>query len=787
MTVISELAIPFIDQLEEDCTVVDEAIYNGTTFCNVLAIAMSKWQKNKISSMPIVITGNALEKELLRNTVEKAQKINDGDCLFFINSIVSKFLTLGKPYDIEYPLFYIKIHDLNDDWMNNFLYTLKDIEVQNKETSDSNLFYYETKTYSCEKKKKYSSYTFGTDYIYENRIGRKKPDFSKLRFFYKENVLCIASMCPYTISGSDINKNNPMIPDMLKDIWKVIYESADFNNDNEEYIYQREKSLVSLTNYIMSFAHFMFMREAICEALRRKNIHDSEIKFYIEKQDLIYITGNELAHRLIGMLDKKLKEDNLILDCFIQQPEPTPLMGEMEYSMIPAAYSKNYYESIGADSVNIRKRSVSTVMSSIFSSMHWNVEIVSRHDKQNQDKRLHIGETYQSINSNFLAGMNKKDMLIHQCMDSKIDIGTVVPNYICKHSLASDYWTRMFRSGENEDLYKDKLLRNVIFIVTEFLKLSKGTIMHVWELELILSLLYHYQHGLDNNETFDTTHTDKHERYLLWGVKICADFKNGMYQVLFEHEDGEKYGIIDYAIDCRVLSIDGEEYLSLCNTEYVENLKKANVWTIEEENTVCEHIRFAFFFMEQNGDLVNIREMLNYLFFDDMNYLKLIEEWGKDVLLFIDKNNMEDEMSIKSFNEIYEKLPGPYFILTRADKMPNDIYVSVKNHMKDVNEKFNTDLVQDKIIVTYYLQNLWLYYTTGATLRNFDCNKFLTMIDFSQMDNMVFDDNTQVKDWLMSIASFENIHSKDKNDVKDRIKWILNHLNKYSCEIIKTI
>lgn len=113
--VISDIAIPFVDwgKTDKKCIVVDEAIYHGTTFEKVLEVAKRsiKDDNSDISGLPLVITQDALSAPNIVDSLKEGWSLIDTDkCNFFIDSIITKFFDLGKPYDIEYPLFYINLN-----------------------------------------------------------------------------------------------------------------------------------------------------------------------------------------------------------------------------------------------------------------------------------------------------------------------------------------------------------------------------------------------------------------------------------------------------------------------------------------------------------------------------------------------------------------------------------------------------------------------------------------------------------------------------------------------------
>lgn len=177
--IITELALPFENWSKyKDCILTDEAIYHGTTFSKVMTLvveAMHRWSLGK--AFPLFLTSDAMEVEGISNRLlEGCHLLASSDIPFFVDSIISKFFDLGKPYDIEYPLFYIDFKDeLSDDTIELIL---------GKLSEDQKYSYYKSSNYVRELNCYINNYTLRTDSFSENsKPGVSVPDFAKLRFF----------------------------------------------------------------------------------------------------------------------------------------------------------------------------------------------------------------------------------------------------------------------------------------------------------------------------------------------------------------------------------------------------------------------------------------------------------------------------------------------------------------------------------------------------------------------------------------------------------------------------
>lgn len=116
--------------------------------------------------------------------------------------------------------------------------------------------HFSTKTYSREMKRDYTSYTYLTDYLYRKIPESLRPELSKLRFFSKGNRLCVVSMSPYRLNEANLVEHTDVLQETLGEVWQYIYAVSQKLNtdiDNEEFRYQKRKSLVVMMNYLLSF------------------------------------------------------------------------------------------------------------------------------------------------------------------------------------------------------------------------------------------------------------------------------------------------------------------------------------------------------------------------------------------------------------------------------------------------------------------------------------------------------------------------------------------------------
>lgn len=550
--VVSEIAIPFLHLEQDDnCIVVDEAIYHGTTFSKICEMVQSPYPNLKVDALPLVVTEKALIayptlKEKLR---QPYCVINEDDINFFIDTIVMRFQDGCKPYDMEFPIMYIQVDNhFGDDIVQQITDSLKKEEQQSMSQPLSQNVY-AVDNYSRESGEFRRTYSYVFEYRFDELLDKmQKPDFCKLRFRYDANkkLLTIAIMAPYVINDLDIIKESPLFSGQLLTLWNKIYDAAfTVSTNNDEYLYQRQKSLVVVANYLLSYNAYQLLLPSLEKVLSK---YSTDIP-HLQLVDLTYLLGSSLAQTV---------QDELKAINGYYQPKPTLLAAERQTSYIPILYTDAYNSSIGFDNLNAGEN-LSAKISNLFSAMRWEVDMQSRNEAHPRYyNRLRYGESYDSLVSRF-ANVNMSPVAtrqyIHQYLDSRIDRGSVVPNYIKLDNL-SQYWTRLFRSGENEDLLKDQFLRVVLRVFSEYETQTQNRSMPRAVFNLLFALLL-------DNDSYSPLFCFKTEKAL----SACSE-------ETFMDFDGLKASLFAHAAAYDVLANETGDYLRL--NSYPRTLRYLN-------------------------------------------------------------------------------------------------------------------------------------------------------------------------------------------------------------------
>ena len=710
--VISENALPFIDVSSFDlCYVIDEAVYHGTTFKKIYNI-VSVADKTKIPlANPFVVTDEALMANLPFNDIFK---IEDNDVNFFIDTIISRFHQLGKPYDMEFPLFYVELNENAKNVLPSILDSLSEIERQRQKGKVIRPWY-STSSIAREKGVETINYTFVTDYLFDNILDMMaRPSFSKLRFHHKDNILCIMVASPYIINENDLVYDSPLFSGKLLSAWNKIISSIVSSTDcpDDNMSVQRKKSLVVMANYLLSFNMFEILKDSIEDALKGHSISNIDIK----KQDLCYLLGNSLANEVSEILG------NVSSDC-IPAPVSSLLPSSPESRYIPYIYEEAYNKRLSAD--NLADDAIlSECISNQFSAMHWTVEIKSRSSSVQNFDRLQFGESYQSLYSRYKNHGFDRDSLfydLHKCIDSRIDRGSVVPSYNRFSSYNSNYWVRLFRAGENEDVYRDQHFRIVGNMLRIYSDANNGDRISYGRLLLLLAMVC-YKGGV--NRIFATK------------TFISFDESVKRYRVFVEYEDGKRTDIIEHCINYGLLKNDDFGYLIL-GDRAGEGLYDAGMpLEFSDENRISNLSQFIGINGEAwDDDYLYACEMINFLVYDEQALTENTIRWCFKVKEYLSGSLLVDYEELRrEFEMLYSRIPDPQLHVKSENEQAetNDIVKTIRD-VKGSNVK----ALLYKVNWFFYAANTWfreqnngvkdLYYVSGFV------NNLLNSVDSSRL------------------------------------------------------
>lgn len=629
LSVVSEHALPFIfgPDFEREYTNVvlaDEAIYHGTTFERIYSLLLTGFylsggnmDKSNIESIPAVVSAEPQEFEkYIKIKDEHRFGINENEIPFYIDSIITGFQTLGKPYDLEFPLFYIETGLSEEE---NISLVGEMADALKRYFGDDKVFFYTVDHWNKEIRDNENSsgwmlhiqnVSIILDGLLSTDKGIVKPEFWKIRIFVKKDRICIASFAPHIIPGDYVNEHSSLFEgsEELKALWTEIYsqinfyhtESFDFqkfvtrkqDGDNytgkqesgvgyyweqqkQEYQYQCKKTLIISANYLLSFYYLTKVSRILYEAVRA--FGGIKCDFVTDLSDLQYLFGHKLSLLL------KAKLDNLILTAIELQENIMPEVNQ--YELIPMSYKDNYEKENISDF--LKCKSVSQLISCNFSNQHRLIELESRNRYALYD-RLRYGESFSSLYRKFLLFTPDEQIILklHQGLDQRIDDGSIVPNYVCNPSLTSSPFFRMFRSGENEDKQRDQLFRlvyHVIWRLTSARNVSRAS-------ESLLLFVFHI---IFANAVLLPAFRN------LCGILFKVEFDaEGQLRVYFSYGGNAYQDVLQYALDFNVLSKAEDEssddlFYFLCNNDYTELISRTNILDIETCELLDRYVDMA--------------------------------------------------------------------------------------------------------------------------------------------------------------------------------------------------
>lgn len=646
LNVVSEIAIPFIDlSTVKSCSLVDEAIYHGTTFSKIYSLITSSYRDIELKASPLVVTEEALSHLTSYNVHLEAitKTISDEYASFFIDTVIKRFHEELKPYDMEYPLLYFTLDGNADSMrMEKSLSVLEQLESKKLGRNLQGCFYM-TETYSRERGEGSKSYSYIFEYRFDGNLSQsKKPDFAKLRFMTKGNEVCMAVMSPYVISDYDIEKEGRIFTDGLKPVWDELYTAAARHADvDEEYLYQKKKSLVVMANYLLSYNNFLLLKQHIMQAF---GVNEIELK----AADLDYLVGKELSSSLTKTLNG--------IGTPMSSMNVFELNGSLANSYIPYAQKEAYQRRTGL--YNLFSKTISARVSNLFCAMHWEVEMNSRHHtSENYYSRLRFGESYQSLMEMFrYADMSQGELRLslHKNIDSRIDSGSVVPNYVRIEHLPQ-YWLRLFRSGENEDVTRDQFNRIALFLVRQYMKYSGWDTMPVIALQLALLLMVYEDHG-------------KNSRYFCHVVDFS---RSGNSVKSFIKIDDNYLDIYKKISESGLFGTTDQGSLYIKDNTDSQMYSNGSPLSKDMDESIVSIVSFVYDYCNNQAkwNHTKINQIFKLLAFDYDSLLIDLKNWSNDIRLSIESETpINIELEKNEFIEKLMSIPMPDFAVQNHSK-----------------------------------------------------------------------------------------------------------------------
>lgn len=671
--IISEHAIPFSlsDFINSLVILTDEAVYFGTTFQRIYTVLKtgislfhtSSIPQNKMTLLkaaPVVISNkaSALLNKRVDWLINDIPSIKEEETSEYINSLIEAFYKLGKPFDIEFPILYAQMPKewkmkSNKEIAENLEEILNKVELKGEEhpttyklrhktTNSSNIYYTVTRLLS--------------DNIYQNNK-LVHSDFIKIRAFWNKDEIAFTFYAPHIIEDKYLIKDTPLFENTpYLNIWHTlwneaysinnkIFETRDYavkynkqniNYNLDEYLYHTKRSLLIWANYLFSFD----LATKLIHQLKEGIYADEESLtqyFSLKETDICYLSGKTLLKTIYDQLNEIIASDKEIT------LPSVPLEDIQIGNHIPEAYKESY------DSKNIQElpkcENMSQLVSTLFFNMHYQVELKGRENWKEDLARLRFGESFSSIyNRGFIRNFHDDIYTsMHKAIDFRIDNGSIVPKYVYKSDNGTNIWARLFRCGENEDLYNQKLIRFMTHVLSNLKDIYGSNLL---PLQLIYGTFSIYLLPIPKENIFQG-------EFLPWDF-VCQ-WKDFGPEVFFLNELGDEKD------DLNTPNKQMTNLVSFCisrgllnETEikgfYNINQNLPSIIEKDWEKITKEKIEYITKFLTQGMDDLSIQDMIEWLFYSE----KVMADVRNKLLEWCNKYSELTDEQIQEYSPIRE-------------------------------------------------------------------------------------------------------------------------------------
>lgn len=450
LNVVTEFAIPFLfGKMERGITyhiyIIDDAIYYGSTLKNLIKEIK---EYEQLYGLKLVVKAYVaiIDKEaLFFSEVEVIGTVGprNGYGHYFVQQVMSLFRIRKRCMEVEYPA---------------ITYTLDKASDLNALEEDF---------------RRINGRSYMISYKEEDVLTvlfeKNASQFSKVRIFRDGAKLQMTFMSPFNLSTGTVFSDELLasMGTAYKRWWMSLLNCV-ADKDKKQVLSDTtrrnvEKSLVVIANYIYSFQEFIYHRQGIENILKSRGYNILSHDF--NSSDIYRLIGNRT-------LSDELSRIFVRFDQLIDFKFP-------EWHSSTISVQHQIYEEFDSPSVDERRtleahnehmirnsRTYQEALSAIIFNQNLFVERWSRHGLQAPNRHLWFGYSHDvliyQIKRYSRLHEEPSEILIHEWLDKRVDMGCVVPQYIIDNS--SSQWVRVFRPGENEEIVLSHLARYVLFV-----------------------------------------------------------------------------------------------------------------------------------------------------------------------------------------------------------------------------------------------------------------------------------------------------------------------------------
>jgi hypothetical protein len=450
MRIITEFAVPFLFRNLHrgelyHVYIVDDAVYYGSTLKNLVK-ELREYEKAYFLNLEIRAYVAVIDQGALTFNEVEVKGLSaprEGYGHYFVRQIMTEFRKKHQCLEVEFPI----------------------------------VTYHLERPISLQDLSKVLAEHFHDIYIVNHREGevltvlleRDDSQFCKIRIYANNKQLCLAFMMPRCIpcglSGMEglLDSMGGTYRKYWQSLYNYIMQDADSKNLSESVERNAEKSLVAIANYLFSYQYYIYYRRSIEGIFSGRGIDAKG-----------YGVDNNALFRLIG-IESFSDELASILSHYDRLVEfRWPKVGRKidatvhqiyEESNTPSMEERRTLEAHNEHMVR-NSRTYDEALSAVVFNQNLFVERWSRHGLHSGNRHLWSGYTHdvllQLLRSYSRLDDEPTEMMVHEWLDARIDLGCVVPQYIIDNE--SGNWVRVFRPGENEDVLLSHLARYVLHI-----------------------------------------------------------------------------------------------------------------------------------------------------------------------------------------------------------------------------------------------------------------------------------------------------------------------------------
>lgn len=431
--IFTEIAIPFIEWSEVKAVILaDDAIYFGSTFKSVYQTIRDYAPDVKIVPISTIKASEVtlpFEKDLKTTYVPRVVGH------YFVNCLSLSFRKKCTPFEVEFPVFQLKIPKGKLSKVVNVL------KKKNEEFGSGKVYVIDNEISSYKNTKyKYGIAELGVIFSPEDE------ECKKVRLYCKDDALYFSSICPNMITRRMLAGNEMFSGTIFDTLWNNITKEI-HDKDTE----CAQKSLCIAANFIYSLDYFFNVWNFFSNELSSIGIDTDSIT--LRDRECFLLFGKNISNMFMEWIIEKKKENYIFTHYeYINNLEFKGLVNSNE-EFLPNLQYRDFYSSV-QNRLLSRFTNVQQLLISLFYVQGEMLDKMNRSFTQLDSDRLKYGHTFGSIF--YLLSKRNKNVeempeIVHSWIDAQIDAARLVPQYICVNTQkVENVWVRVFRSGENE-------------------------------------------------------------------------------------------------------------------------------------------------------------------------------------------------------------------------------------------------------------------------------------------------------------------------------------------------